>query len=66
MRFKIAFCLGLLTLPLLIGCQKEPKEEPTPPPPAGGAGPQTSAVAKPGGMSQPAAPQAGAKGAVPQ
>ncbi len=56
MRIKVAFCLCLLTLPLLVGCNAEPKEGPTPapPPPVAPGAPMGSA------------PQQGAKGMVPQ
>ena len=57
MRIKMAFCLCLLTLPLLVGCSAEPKEEPTPAPPP------TSALGAPmGNVPQ----QQGTKGMVPQ
>lgn len=59
MCLKVAICLCLLTLPLLVGCSAEPKEEPTPAPPA--AGSQANGVGQPGAL-----PQTGAKGMTPQ
>lgn len=57
MRLKVAFCLALVTLPFVVGCSSEPKEEatPAPPPAAGAAGGGTAG-----------APQQGAKGIQPQ